>query len=77
LNCIRILTRLIPFIFESEEMADWEEKFFWTPQTRKVKKNLKTEAGGETQNSLQEQNEAANENLAKESSQVHIIYMVF
>ncbi|RIA98985.1 high-temperature-induced dauer-formation protein [Glomus cerebriforme] len=35
LNCIRILTRLIPFIFESEEMSDWEEKFFWTPQTRR------------------------------------------
>ncbi|CAG8640195.1 11015_t:CDS:10 [Rhizophagus irregularis] len=68
LNCIRILTRLIPFIFESEEMADWEEKFFWTPQTRKLKKNRKTETGGESQNSL-EQNEAANENLAKESGQ--------
>lgn len=77
MNCIRILTRLIPFIFESEEMADWEEKFFWTPQTRKVKKNRKTETGEEIQNSLQEQNEAANENLAKESGQVYIVYMIF
>ncbi|ORZ05293.1 high-temperature-induced dauer-formation protein-domain-containing protein, partial [Lobosporangium transversale] len=29
LNCIRILARLFPFIFESEDMADWEEHYFW------------------------------------------------
>lgn len=58
-------------------MADWEEKFFWTPQTRKLKKNHKTETGGESQNSLQEQNEAANENLTKESGQVYVIYIIF
>jgi hypothetical protein len=68
LNCIRILTRLIPFIFESEEMGDWEKNFFWTPQTRKVKK---TEMG-EKSNSPQEQSEVANENLAEESNQVYI-----
>ncbi|CAG8593787.1 3735_t:CDS:10 [Funneliformis mosseae] len=66
LNCIRILTRLIPFIFESEEMGDWEEKFFWTPQHKKVKKNHKTET---SENLPQMRNEATNESLAKESSQ--------
>ncbi|QIX01502.1 hypothetical protein AMS68_007019 [Peltaster fructicola] len=33
LNCIRILTRLLPYIYESEHLVLWEEKFFW--QARK------------------------------------------
>ncbi|KAI9241942.1 MAG: high-temperature-induced dauer-formation protein-domain-containing protein [Podila humilis] len=33
LNCIRILTRLFPFIFESDELMDWEERYFWTPRS--------------------------------------------
>jgi hypothetical protein len=32
LNCCRVLTRIIPFIFESTECNEWEEKFFWTPR---------------------------------------------
>ncbi|KAI8072622.1 high-temperature-induced dauer-formation protein-domain-containing protein [Gongronella butleri] len=35
LNCIRILTRLVPMIFESAENAHWEGFFFWTPRTVK------------------------------------------
>ncbi|KAF9344783.1 hypothetical protein BGX26_003911 [Mortierella sp. AD094] len=31
LNCVRILTRIFPFIFESEDFNDWEESYFWTP----------------------------------------------
>ncbi|OJJ48434.1 hypothetical protein ASPZODRAFT_130459 [Penicilliopsis zonata CBS 506.65] len=30
LNCIRILTRILPFIYEAEHLEEWEEKFFWT-----------------------------------------------
>ncbi|KAI8062826.1 high-temperature-induced dauer-formation protein-domain-containing protein [Gilbertella persicaria] len=30
LNCCRVLTRILPYIFESPELAEWEEKFFWT-----------------------------------------------
>lgn len=30
LNCIRILTRVLPFIYEVEHLEDWEEKFFWS-----------------------------------------------
>ncbi|KAG0361486.1 hypothetical protein BG005_008218 [Podila minutissima] len=33
LNCVRILTRLFPFIFESDELMDWEERYFWTPRS--------------------------------------------
>lgn len=29
LNCIRILTRILPYIYESDRLVEWEEKFFW------------------------------------------------
>lgn len=29
LNCIRVLTRLLPFIYEAEHLEEWEDKFFW------------------------------------------------
>ena len=32
LNGVRILTRLLPYIYEAEHLQDWEEKFFWTPR---------------------------------------------
>lgn len=32
LNCIRILTRLLPYIYEAEHLSDWEERFFWQPR---------------------------------------------
>jgi hypothetical protein len=28
LNCCRILTRIFPFVFESEDYPDWENNFF-------------------------------------------------
>ncbi|GAA5806668.1 hypothetical protein MFLAVUS_000016 [Mucor flavus] len=30
LNCCRVLTRIMPYIFESPECIDWENNFFWT-----------------------------------------------
>lgn len=33
LNCMRVLTRILPFIFESEELMKWEERYFWTSHT--------------------------------------------
>ncbi|KAL1922360.1 uncharacterized protein VTP21DRAFT_9899 [Calcarisporiella thermophila] len=33
LNCIRVLTRLMPFVFESKELChEWENNFFWTEE---------------------------------------------
>ena len=29
LNCIRILTRLLPFIYEADHLESWDERFFW------------------------------------------------
>lgn len=32
LNCVRILTRLLPYIYEADHLAGWETKFFWEPR---------------------------------------------
>lgn len=29
LNCVRILTRLLPYIYEADHLAAWEARFFW------------------------------------------------
>lgn len=38
LNCIRILTRVLPFIYEAEALSEWEEKFFWGVRRRKARR---------------------------------------
>lgn len=38
LNCIRILTRLLPFIYEKENLAEWERKFFWGSRRKRTRK---------------------------------------
>ncbi|KAL9613044.1 MAG: hypothetical protein Q9167_002390 [Letrouitia subvulpina] len=45
LNCIRVLTRLLPFLYEADHLETWEEKFFWERRKRKSKgsKGRKTE----------------------------------
>jgi hypothetical protein len=35
LNCIRVLTRLFPFIFESEELSEWQDRFWWTKRRKR------------------------------------------
>ncbi|PGH12972.1 hypothetical protein AJ79_03945 [Helicocarpus griseus UAMH5409] len=35
LNCIRVLTRILPFIYESENLEAWEERFFWGRRRKK------------------------------------------
>ena len=29
LNCLRILTRLLPYIYEADHLGEWEQSFFW------------------------------------------------
>ena len=29
LNCLRILTRILPYIYEADSLDAWEDKFFW------------------------------------------------
>ncbi|EPS37691.1 hypothetical protein H072_8558 [Dactylellina haptotyla CBS 200.50] len=37
LNCVRVLTRLLPYLYENDALESWEDKFFWTSRKRKVK----------------------------------------
>lgn len=39
LNCVRILTRLLPFVYESEKLEPWEEQFFWTPRRKRTRRS--------------------------------------
>lgn len=38
LNCVRIITRILPFLYEAEQLEPWEDKFFWQ-RTKKHSKN--------------------------------------
>lgn len=38
LNCIRVLTRLLPFLYESEQLEGWEEKFFWGVRRKRTRR---------------------------------------
>lgn len=37
LNCIRVLTRVLPFIYEKESLQDWDERFFWGNRRRRTR----------------------------------------
>ncbi|KAB8076516.1 high-temperature-induced dauer-formation protein-domain-containing protein [Aspergillus leporis] len=37
LNCVRILTRILPFVYEAEHLEDWEDKFFWGRRRKKTR----------------------------------------
>jgi hypothetical protein len=45
LNCIRVLTRILPYIYEADNLEQWEEKFFWGARRKRARKGqpLKTE----------------------------------
>jgi hypothetical protein len=32
LNCMRILTRLLPYVYEADHLREWEDRFFWQPR---------------------------------------------
>jgi hypothetical protein len=42
LNCIRVLTRLMPFIYENKNLEEWENRLFWstTAEVGDVKKGV-------------------------------------
>ncbi|KAH8805907.1 high-temperature-induced dauer-formation protein-domain-containing protein [Xylogone sp. PMI_703] len=39
LNCIRVLTRVLPYIYESEQLQEWEERFFWGTRRKRTRKS--------------------------------------
>ncbi|KAL2269734.1 hypothetical protein VTJ83DRAFT_1918 [Remersonia thermophila] len=40
LNCIRVLTRLLPFLYEKESLQPWEEGLFWSPRRRPTRRAI-------------------------------------
>ncbi|PVI05491.1 hypothetical protein DM02DRAFT_610769 [Periconia macrospinosa] len=39
LNCIRVLTRILPFIYEADHLESWEDKFFWTARRKRTRRD--------------------------------------
>lgn len=37
LNCIRVLTRVLPFLYEADHLEVWEDKFFWAKRKKQSK----------------------------------------
>ena len=37
LNCIRVLTRLLPFLYETDHLEAWEDKFFWGTRRKRTR----------------------------------------
>ncbi|KAK8229069.1 high-temperature-induced dauer-formation protein-domain-containing protein [Phyllosticta capitalensis] len=38
LNCIRILTRILPFVYEADHLEAWEDKFFWGARRKRSRR---------------------------------------
>lgn len=46
LNCIRVLTRILPFLYEADSLEAWETRFFWgvrRKRTRSAQLSRRTE----------------------------------
>lgn len=43
LNCIRVLTRILPFIYEADNLEPWDDKFFWGMRRVRKRRKGKTE----------------------------------
>jgi hypothetical protein len=39
LNCLRVLTRILPFIYEKESLQQWEDQLFWAPRRKPTRKS--------------------------------------
>ncbi|KAF2851919.1 hypothetical protein T440DRAFT_393236 [Plenodomus tracheiphilus IPT5] len=38
LNCIRVLTRVLPFVYEAEHLETWEDQFFWAARRKRSRR---------------------------------------
>ncbi|AEO56437.1 hypothetical protein MYCTH_65705 [Thermothelomyces thermophilus ATCC 42464] len=38
LNCIRVLTRVLPFIYEKESLQQWQDELLWSPRRKPTRK---------------------------------------
>ncbi|KAI1486974.1 high-temperature-induced dauer-formation protein-domain-containing protein [Biscogniauxia mediterranea] len=39
LNCIRVLTRILPFLYEVDHLQAWEDKFFWGTRRKRTRRS--------------------------------------
>ena len=39
MNCIRVLTRLLPYLYEKESLLPWEERFFWGQRRKRTRQS--------------------------------------
>ncbi|KAK4159376.1 high-temperature-induced dauer-formation protein-domain-containing protein [Cladorrhinum sp. PSN259] len=39
LNCIRVLTRILPFIYEKDSLQEWEDRFLWGSRRKLSRKS--------------------------------------
>ncbi|KAI1155745.1 high-temperature-induced dauer-formation protein-domain-containing protein [Nemania diffusa] len=39
LNCIRILTRILPYLYEADNLQTWEDKFFWGTRRKRTRRS--------------------------------------
>ncbi|KAH8888891.1 hypothetical protein GQ53DRAFT_724317 [Thozetella sp. PMI_491] len=37
LNCVRVLTRVLPFVYEKDALQAWEENFFWGQRRKRTR----------------------------------------
>lgn len=37
LNCIRVLTRILPYLYEADGLHDWENQFFWGTRRKRTR----------------------------------------
>lgn len=37
MNCIRVLNRILPYLYEKDSLASWEEKFFWGQRRKRTR----------------------------------------
>ncbi|KAI0459808.1 high-temperature-induced dauer-formation protein-domain-containing protein [Xylaria acuta] len=39
LNCIRVLTRILPYVYEVDSLQAWENKFFWGTRRKRTRRS--------------------------------------
>lgn len=44
LNCIRVLTRILPFVYEADHLDSWEDKFFWGARRKRSRRGQLAQA---------------------------------
>ncbi|KAG9864062.1 hypothetical protein KCU63_g5085, partial [Aureobasidium melanogenum] len=48
LNCVRTLTRVLPFVYECDRLSTWEQSFFWEPTDKLSPPTISRNISGES-----------------------------